>query len=108
MQSFTSLAWVHESTGSQAWNGPVAEVLIFSTKLSGQERQSVEGYLAHKWGLQSNLPSEHPAKTFSIDANGTLTANQSFDYETDDLNYTITVRATDDHNASFDKNFTIT
>ena len=108
MQSFTSLRLGAWSTGSQAWNGPVAEVLIFSTKLSDQERQSVEGYLAHKWGLQSNLPSEHPAKTFSIDANGTLTANQSFDYETDDLNYTITVRATDDHNASFDKNFTIT
>jgi hypothetical protein len=107
MQSFISLRLGAWSTGSQAWNGPVAEVLIFSTKLSDQERQSVEGYLAHKWGLQSNLPSEHPAKTFSVDANGTLTANQTFDYETDDRNYTITVRATDDHNASFDKNFTI-
>jgi hypothetical protein len=31
-----------------------------------------------------------------------------FDYETDDRNYSITVRATDDHNVSFDKNFTIT
>ena len=43
-----------------------------------------------------------------LDTNGTLLANQTFDYEMDDRNYTITVRATDDHNASFDKNFTIT
>ena len=45
---------------------------------------------------------------FNVDQNGTLTANQPFDYETDDQNYTFTVRATDDHNATFDKNFTIT
>ena len=108
MQSFTSLRLGAWSTGSQPWNGPIAEVLIFSTKLSGQERQNVEAYLAYKWGLQGNLPSEHPAKTFSVDQNGTLSTNQTFDYETDDRNYTITVRATDDHNASFDKNFTIT
>jgi hypothetical protein len=38
----------------------------------------------------------------------TLSANQIFDYETEDQNYSITVFATDDHNATFDKNFTIT
>ena len=40
---------------------------------------------------------------FQLDQNGSLTANQIFDYETDDLNYTISVRAFDDHNATFDK-----
>ncbi|MEK9773940.1 MAG: LamG-like jellyroll fold domain-containing protein, partial [Opitutae bacterium] len=45
---------------------------------------------------------------FSIDSNGSLTAKQTFDYETDARNYSITVRVFDDHNATFDKNFTIT
>ena len=97
----------HQNT-SDFFKGSIAEFLIFNENLNSSAQASVEGYLAHKWGLQINLPSEHPAKTFSVDANGTLTANQTFDYETDDRNYTITVRATDDHNASFDKNFTIT
>ena len=44
---------------------------------------------------------------FSIDDNGTLTTIKSLDYEADDRNYTITVRVKDDHNASYDKNFSI-
>ena len=52
--------------------------------------------------------SNHEVVPFALDENGTLSTLKSFDYETDDLNYTITVRATDDHNISFDKNFTIT
>ena len=43
-----------------------------------------------------------------MDQNGTLTANQPFDYETFDQNQTLVVRAFDDHNATLDKNFTIT
>ena len=27
------------------------------------DRQRIEGYLAHKWGLAANLPSDHPYKT---------------------------------------------
>ena len=27
------------------------------------ERQKIEGYLAHKWGLAANLPADHPYKT---------------------------------------------
>ena len=93
--------------GDAYWKGHISEVISFSDLLSENLVDQVEAYLGFKWGLESNLPSEHPAKTFSVDHNGTLTANQSFDYETDDLNYTITVLATDDHNASFDKNFAI-
>lgn len=26
-------------------------------------REKIEGYLAHKWGLESKLPSSHPYKT---------------------------------------------
>lgn len=45
------------------WRGPVGEVIAFGRKLTDAERQEVEGYLAHKWGLAANLPSNHPYKT---------------------------------------------
>ena len=44
------------------WNGLVGEVISFGTKLPDATRQKVEGYLAHKWGLVGNLPSNHPYK----------------------------------------------
>ena len=39
-----------------------AEVIVSSTLLSTDNRQRIEGYLAHKWGLTANLPSGHPYK----------------------------------------------
>jgi hypothetical protein len=36
--------------------------LIFNSKLAVSDRQKMEGYLAWKWNLQSNLPSNHPYK----------------------------------------------
>ena len=89
-------------------DGFLAELLFFSYLPDDDEKSGIESYLAHKWGLVSNLRSDHPSRMFSIDANGSLSANKVFDYEVDDRNYTITVRAIDDHNASFDKNFTVT
>lgn len=40
-----------------------AEVIVSSTLLSALDRQKLEGYLAHKWGLTANLPANHPYKT---------------------------------------------
>ena len=45
---------------SQYAPGYYGEVLIFKGPLSESDRQKVEGYLACKWGLQSQLPSSHP------------------------------------------------
>lgn len=39
------------------------ELLVYNSLLTTIQRQKVEGYLAHKWGLQSSLPSNHPHKT---------------------------------------------
>jgi len=36
------------------------DVLIFDGALTDIERQQVEGYLANKWGIQSQLPATHP------------------------------------------------
>jgi hypothetical protein len=40
--------------------GYIAEVVICDAVLSSTNREKVEGYLAHKWGLESNLPNTHP------------------------------------------------
>jgi hypothetical protein len=38
----------------------IGEFLIFDGALTDTERQQVEGYLANKWGIQSQLPATHP------------------------------------------------
>lgn len=45
------------------WPGLIGEVRVFSSKLSQGQFEAEEGYLAWKWGLHSNLPSDHPYKT---------------------------------------------
>ena len=45
---------------------------------------------------------------FSIDSNGSLFTNSVFDFESNQSNYSLSVRVQDDYNASLQKNFTIT
>ena len=40
--------------------GDIGEIVIADAVLSTSDREKLEGYLAHKWGLESNLPSTHP------------------------------------------------
>ena len=47
------------------------------------------------------------ASGLSLDANGTLRALASLDYETEPHSHLIRIRVTDEHNASLDANFTI-
>ena len=54
--------------GSNTANGEVAgmdlyEIICINSAPSGPVREKLEGYLAHKWGLAANLPSDHPYKT---------------------------------------------
>ena len=48
--------------GGQSWDGPVAEIIIVNSGVSTTVRQQIEGYLAWKWGLEGNLPNDHPYK----------------------------------------------
>ena len=41
------------------------EILALSAAPSVADRERIEGYLAHKWGLTANLPSGHTYKTSS-------------------------------------------
>jgi hypothetical protein len=45
------------------YNGKMAEIIISNYSWDTVERQQVEGYLAHKWGLQASLPNDHPYKS---------------------------------------------
>jgi hypothetical protein len=43
-------------------NMECGEIVVLGTAPSTDTRQRIEGYLAHKWGLTANLPSDHPYK----------------------------------------------
>ena len=49
--------------GSHYYGGDIAEFIFVKDASSDAERQKIEGYLAHKYGIQSQLPSGHPYKT---------------------------------------------
>ena len=42
----------------------LSEMIAFSPALNASQRQQVEGYLAHKWGLSLSVPSTHSFKSF--------------------------------------------
>ena len=52
--------------GVNSWPGYVSEVVVYNTVLTQTQRQQVEGYLAQKWGLTSQLPAGHPGLTQTI------------------------------------------
>ncbi len=63
--------------GGDGSNGPslyarfyLSEFIIFSNILTTTQRQQVEGYLAHKWGLRNKLPAPQPYQ-YSLPAMGT-------------------------------------
>jgi hypothetical protein len=46
--------------GSFGWVGPIGEIIVYNSALGMANQQTLEGYLAWKWGLQANLPVSHP------------------------------------------------
>jgi hypothetical protein len=50
------------NTQYTAFSGRYAESVMYEAALNTSDRQSMEGYLAWKWGLQGNLPDGHPYK----------------------------------------------
>lgn len=51
------------SWGAYPWGGMAAELGFFSAYLDDTTHNKCFGYVAHKWGLEANLPSGHPYKT---------------------------------------------
>ena len=46
-----------------AIDGCLGEVIVTDATVSTADRQKIEGYLAHKWGMTDLLPSDHPYKS---------------------------------------------
>ena len=44
----------------QSFDGGIAEVLVYNQSVNSVNRQKIEGYLAHKWGLTNSLDPIHP------------------------------------------------
>ena len=55
--------WINAASTPLSLGGRMGEFLITSGTQTQAEREKIEGYLAHKWGLTANLPSDHPYKT---------------------------------------------
>lgn len=49
-----------ELSAIYAFQGRIFELVYASGIMSASDRQKLEGYLAWKWGLVANLPSNHP------------------------------------------------
>ena len=47
------------ASGDRPFDGNVAELIFFNNTLSGDDQLRLEGYLAHKWGLEGSLPVDH-------------------------------------------------
>ncbi len=59
----------------EALTGVINEIVVFSIEVSTTQRQLVEGYLAWKWGLTGNLPSNHPYKNTPVYSTSVLPAS---------------------------------
>lgn len=57
--------WQSGALSTPYLNANIYEVLLYTGPLTTNQRQSVEGYLAWKWGLQGSLPANHPFKNFA-------------------------------------------
>ena len=58
----------------------VAELAVFSTAISQNLREQVEGYSLWKWGLQASLPENHPYKNAAPTAGGNAGAVHFFTF----------------------------
>ena len=47
------------------YQGYVYEMIVYSVTLTTTQRQSIEGYLGWKWGLQASLSNAHPYLTLN-------------------------------------------
>ncbi len=72
--------------GQALYGGDLAEIIFVTGTVSPAERERMEGYLAHKWQLQEQLPADHAFKYISpvapvtlVTLDGTVTDSDSAD-----------------------------
>jgi hypothetical protein len=75
---------------SEYMQGDLAEIVLYSGSLSDSDVARVEGYLAWRWGLQAQLPYDHPyARSFPG------FGSQATPTDADTLTYLAAVKAAD-------------
>jgi hypothetical protein len=57
------------------YDGKIAEVIAVHSNVTSTNRQLIEGYLAHKWGLSGSLPNDHPYKNAAPSYGGSSPIN---------------------------------
>jgi hypothetical protein len=60
--ALTGLAINTGGVGGETSDCDIAEIILYNSVLATLGVQQLEGYLAWKWGLQGNLPANHPYK----------------------------------------------
>jgi hypothetical protein len=65
--SGTGTSWIGSSGYSPVnMNGTIYEFIYYNSSINTSQRQTVEAYLAQKWGLTASLPVGHPGLTTSV------------------------------------------
>jgi hypothetical protein len=54
------------NTQGPTTNVYISEVIFYNAALTSNQIQTIEGYLASKWGLTSSLPATHPFKLYPV------------------------------------------
>jgi hypothetical protein len=52
--------WIGGESNISGMNGKMCEVIYYQSALSTVQQETIEGYLATKWGLSGSLPPAHP------------------------------------------------
>jgi len=61
--SLYRLGTIDSSQSVTLFDGNIGEMLVYNAAVTLSQRQKIEGYLAHKWKIQSSLPANHPFKS---------------------------------------------
>jgi len=64
--SGTSFLTLSSAFMGRTFVGTIAEFIYYPGGITNNQRLSIEGYLAQKWGLTSNLPSGHTGLTTTL------------------------------------------
>lgn len=63
LSNFNIGSW--DTTTGTVWRflkADIGEIILTTSDMHECERENIEGYLMHKWGLEGQLPSDHPHK----------------------------------------------
>jgi PKD domain len=87
----SGMALGYDGSGTSFDNCKMGEVVILQGVVSNENRQKIEGYLAKKWGMTTNLPSNHPYKTAPPRGVGVNLVGTASDANNEPLTYTWTL-----------------